>query len=129
MSDEHEVIDPILVSIYKPEPERTVSADVASYRTITIAATDTQPIKILSQDRMRHKAQIIVHNPIGAAPPAVPAFCYMGQQAQVAANGDARGAVLVAGDNFPYEAASAAYLITAGVAVSVTVIEERDVTD
>lgn len=130
MSEEHEnweSVDPILVRFVPPKVEKTVAADIASFRTINFAAGDNQAIRLFAQDSMRHKVQIIVHNPLGVAAPAIPGYCFLAQQSQVSANGDARGAAIVAGDNFPYEAASQAWLVPAGVAVSVTVIEERNV--
>lgn len=124
--EEHDVT-PIPVAIIAPKVERTVAADVASFRTVTILATDSAPFPLLGLDRMRHKAQILVHNPPGVAAPAIAPYCYMAKRNQIAANGDARGSVLMAGDNFPYEAAAEVWIVPAGVAVSLTVIEERNV--
>lgn len=126
MEETDEVLDPILVRIVQPEVEKTVAADVASFRTISIAAADTQPIRLFALDRKRHKATILIHNPLGVAAPAIAPYCFLSQRSQTAGNGDARGAALVAGDNIQYEAAAEAWLVPAGVAVEVTVIEERN---
>ena len=121
----HVVDEAILVRIEGTSNEKTTAADVASFRTFAIAATDNAAFQVLAQDKKRHKAIIMVHNALGAAVPAIPPYVYIGQQAQSGANGDARGAAIVAGDLFPYESAGALWLVPAGVACSVSIIEER----
>lgn len=122
MEDDTTLHEAVLVRV--ETPEQTASADLVSFRTFSLGGLE-QPFPILSIDKKRHRATILVHNPLGAAAPGTPPFVYIAQAGQVSANGDARGAAIVAGDMLQLETASSVWCVPTGSAVSVTVIEER----